>query len=1073
MSVTTKIFKQKLIDKYLSKFSYQDIESFEDKWKLIQKWKTLYDDGLLDNIKEISINAEFINDIFGTVLGYATLLNPAGEVYNLKREKTTFMDSSRPDGVLGYFSKEINDVRVVIELKDATTDLDKKQKRHDHRTPVEQAFSYFYKYDGRCNWIIVSNFVEIRLYRTSTASLYESFNLKDMDNKSEFLKFYYLLCKEHLISQSEKSIVDTMFHENKEMEDEISNEFYDKYKEIRQSLYTSLIENNPEIDELTLFTKSQKIMDRFIFIFFCQQTNLLPAHTYENLVNSVHNSFNISIWNQLKGLFEAINEGNPDKNINGYNGGLFKKDIELDNLIVEDAILERFIEFKSYDFNSDLNVNILGQIFEQSISDVEEIKKEINGIEPDDGGKRKKDGIFYTPYYITRYIVEETVGTYLKNKREEIKQSLFKDGIFKTIVTKQSTNRKNKIEIKSWEDIPLETEGMSDEEQMHIDAVKQLHLAYWKAYEDVLKNIKICDPACGSGAFLNQCFDYLYEEMQFILDSKWSLAPMDLSEDITSEILQNNLFGVDKNPESVEITKLSLWLKTARKNQPLTTLDNNIKCGNSLVNDKDICGEFAFNWEEEFSEIFAAGGFDIIIGNPPYGAKVDSLEKNFINNHFKTMEGIFDTYKAFFELGINLLKPNGYLGYITPNTYFGLKKSGKKLRKFLFDNVLLKIVEAYDVFQDASVDPVISIYQKRQVENAPLEIVLFPRKIEYDINFISRGTLIIKNQKALRKNPDLSFNYKIDQEKEQIIDEIKDRSDVLEDFYSTYNGAKPYCTGKGIPPQTKEMGKKGRSSLGVYESYEQVDDTWVPYMRGKNIFRFFHKWDRLFIKYGENLAEPRNPEIFFREKIFIRQTSDSLIATLDLGNVSNNTLHIIFSTDKEKYSNKYLLGLLNSKLMNWIYRYEYPLEDGKENAEIKLAFIRKLPVIIGTPEKITKVEGIVDNLLVTCQKRQEEKENFLNATKTIYGLKKISQKMWDFEKLSYEEFLGELEKDKKLTVKDKYDLFSILEEKTKRIKNLNKVVLNLQIELDDTVFKIYNISEDVQKMIKTETEIIL
>ena len=152
-------------------------------------------------------------------------------------------------------------------------------------------------------------------------------------------------------------------------------------------------------------------------------------------------------------------------------------------------------------------------------------------------------------------------------------------------------------------------------------AVIQLHLEYWTAYETVLKEIKICDPACGSGAFLNQCFDYLHEEMNYVLEMKhlYDEGQINLF-DIDKEILQNNLFGVDINPESVEITKLSLWLKTAKKNQTLASLDNNIKCGNSIIADLDVAGEYAFNWKEEFPQVLQMVDLILLLQSALWGS---------------------------------------------------------------------------------------------------------------------------------------------------------------------------------------------------------------------------------------------------------------------------------------------------------------------------------------------------------------------------------------------------------------------------------------------------------------------
>ena len=151
---------------------------------------------------------------------------------------------------------------------------------------------------------------------------------------------------------------------------------------------------------------------------------------------------------------------------------------------------------------------------------------------------------------------------------------------------------------------------MTEDEEMYRTAVSHLHLKYWTAYENVLKEIKICDPACGSGAFLNQCFDYLHEEMNFVLEMK-------------------RLYNEGQ---------LTLWLKTAKQNQTLASLADNIKCGNSIVTDPEIAGKYAFNWQAEFPQVFANGGFDIIIGNPPYGATLDQPTKKYLTEKYITTE---------------------------------------------------------------------------------------------------------------------------------------------------------------------------------------------------------------------------------------------------------------------------------------------------------------------------------------------------------------------------------------------------------------------------------------------------
>ncbi|GAH77577.1 unnamed protein product, partial [marine sediment metagenome] len=214
------------------------------------------------------------------------------------------------------------------------------------------------------------------------------------------------------------------------------------------------------------------------------------------------------------------------------------------------------------------------------------------------------------------------------------------------------------------------------------------------------------DPACGSGAFLIQAFDYLYKEGQFVNDE---LAKLQKGYrqifDLDKHILTNNIFGVDLNEESVEITKLSLWLKTANKERELTELDENIKCGNSLIDNPEIAGKKAFKWAEKFSNIMVNGGFDVIIGNPPY-VRVQNLSHEEIDYFKKIKKTAFkrvDISILFIELANTLLKSNGFISYITSNQFLSTEY-GEKTRKFILDN--FKIIEITDfgdlpVFQDA------------------------------------------------------------------------------------------------------------------------------------------------------------------------------------------------------------------------------------------------------------------------------------------------------------------------------------------------------------------------------------
>lgn len=1069
MSSTAKIFKERLIKNRLERFTRESVPDFDVKYREVCLWCRATTERNLDKTKEVTVQGSFMTRLFNQVFGYTEVIDDTN-CYHQERESKTVLDTTESDGALGFFYKEtgIKDVRVVVELKDAKTPLDKKQNRSSHLTPVEQAFSYANKNGSKCGWVIVSNFVETRLYKSTSSLEYETFDMRKMSDEDEFLRFYYFLCKDHLIAESGKSLIDELYQENEIEGIEITNQFYRTYKEIRNNLFLSLKEHNPDKDDLFLFTKSQKLMDRFTFICFCEDCDLLPQNTFGRLVETAKQSFSFSttrLWDQLRGLFASIDQGNPPMNINRYNGGLFKVDPDLDSLVVPDDILESFSQLSTYDFNSDLNVNILGQIFEQSISDVEQIKNEISGLETESKGKQKEDGIFYTPYYVTRYIVEQTVGIWLSQKKEELKTSLFQNGAFKVEVLKSSTRRMNTIEISQWQEIPDYNPEASEEENMFRDAVTKLHIEYWLKYEEALKQIKICDPACGSGAFLNQCYDFLYEEMRFVRDMQFELGYTQTTLfDVNKQILQNNLFGVDINAESVEITKLSLWLKTAKNDQTLASLDDNIKCGNSIVADRTVVDN-AFVWQDEFPEVFANGGFDIIVGNPPYGAQVDQAQKDYCAENYVTVSGGFDTYRVFFELGINILKSGGFLGYITPNTYLDIL-SGEKLREFLFSNTLLKIVEVFNVFPNAIVEPLISIYQKLSNPDATFEIILVPRSTALTSTFIADGIHSQKSQSDLRKNDKLIFNYKIDDQKEAIVDYIKQKTSHLSEYFFVYNGAKPYEVGKGTPPQTKEMTKRK-----VYNGYEKIDDTWVPYMRGKRIQRFSTMWDGEYIKYGINLAAPRNPDVFFREKIFVRQTGDTIIAQIDVGNVANNTLHVVFPKT-DQLQNKYLLGLLNSTFMTWYYQATHPLEVGKPMAEVKKNFIEELPFALGTPEQVSALVQKVDEMLSLCQTRYGIMQKFIQFLIHAYEPKSISEKIEAFDTLTFKEFCAEMKKQKvKLSASQQMELLPLFQEKKDEIANLTSQIAEFHAQLDQTVYSIYGLDEESINRISSEIKI--
>lgn len=335
------------------------------------------------------------------------------------------------------------------------------------------------------------------------------------------------------------------------------------------------------------------------------------------------------IWQWLLRLFGAMNDGRAfgDHKINQFNGGLFAADPELEALQVPNSVFcERgqgqneaslaantlTLLYLSANYNyasswgegvanegttlaakSDpersIGLYTLGRIFEQSITELEILEAEEEGrMSVNKESKRKRDGVYYTPEWVVERIVDETVGRRLKDMKA--------------------------------------TCGWPSERREALPTIEAV-----EAYEAELRDIRIVDPACGSGAFLITTLGYLLDEWKALRDVRRQLGQRMAEEDWTDgavrEILRRNLYGVDINPASVEITKLALWLHTARSDRPLSSLDAHIRDGNSLIgpefydglapySDDEVERINAFDWQAAFPGVEAKGGFDAVVGNP-------------------------------------------------------------------------------------------------------------------------------------------------------------------------------------------------------------------------------------------------------------------------------------------------------------------------------------------------------------------------------------------------------------------------------------------------------------------------
>ena len=850
----------------------------------------VYKTDFLPKIENIKTSKEeqyqygFLDDLFVKVLGYT--LNPTPE-YNLTSEFKNLSDSKKADGAVLKDGKAI----AVIELKSTKTKVMDKI--------VNQAFNYKHNHPT-CKYIITSNFEKLRLY-VEHSDAYEEFNLFGLDEE-RFTLLYTLLSKESIFAD----VALTLKSKSKLQEEEISNELYKKYAELRANLFDNIIKNNPNIDKHILLEKTQTILDRMVFIFFSEDRGILPTNTIQSIIDHYKDDIeDRHLYHFYKIYFKAINIGNAKLNIAEYNGGLFAEDEVLPNLIIDDDVINECpLALSAYDFNSDVDVNILGHIFENSLNDIEELKAKIDEDDFDvKKSKRKKNGVFYTPEYITKYIVDNTLGTLCQAKKEELKLDNIDVGIPK------NPKKLNKGETKQKEALD--------------------------AYRVYLLGLKILDPACGSGAFLNQALNYLLEEHDFIDESIKTLMGGSVLGlyDVKKGILENNLYGVDINAEAVEIAKLSLWLRTVESGRKLNKLADKIKVGNSLIDDKSVAGD-AFVWEEEFSEVFEQGGFDVVIGNPPYLGGRDWKNKeteSYFLDRYEVAEYQFDMYILFWELGVRVTKKEGLLSYITPNTWLNNQKN-TQLRNYILSNTSIESLVDYsqvEVFKDASVLTTIAILRKDMTGKET--IVYKP----IDGNLLEVNKM---SQAIWLHNKYHIMNINLSSKDNEILKKIEVQSEPLENIARIKFGVKLYEKGKGIPKQESYFSKDK-----IYESNIKLDETYRQYLTGRDIERYRYVWNNTWVKYGENLAAPRDADLFIDSKIVVRRiVGERLIATVIKEDYVTSQLLQIVKLEDEKLTNT-IMAILTSSMMIYFFKKKYNRQE-KTFPEIRIYELGSLPI---------------------------------------------------------------------------------------------------------------------------------
>ncbi|MFC1793428.1 Eco57I restriction-modification methylase domain-containing protein [Planctomycetota bacterium] len=577
--------------------------------EIICKWADIESSGKLEKMKETAIEGEFCKEVFGDALGYVFFADNK-ERWNFQPKH--FVNGGHADAAIGIFDakRKKPQVRAVIELKGPTTNVDK--DRSQGRTAVQQCWDYLYALPD-CPWGIVCNYVSFRLYhRTQTTRVYELFTLQGLRNKDTFLQFYYLLEKGGLLPTPLVKIprADYLLEKCLTREREVGDELYDRYDVERRKLITHLAGETWKFPLDKAIRITQKLLDRIIFVAFCEHRELLPKQSLLKAWRDIPPFRRVTNpkWQNFLDLFASIDQGSVNGEIPPYDGGLFRKDPDVDELQLDDEWTDFFKTVGGYDFAHEINVDVLGHIFEKSINDIEKIR--LTGLfksEADEkprprmvkSAERKKGGIYYTPPEFTRFITDHTVGTVINERIKTLERNF---GI-----------RLDEID--------------STTEKTRVTAFAE------RALDDI-REIKVVDPACGSGAFLIRAYEVLedkYIEIINVLEIHEPVMAEELRNNISDFILHDNLFGVDLSHDAVEIAQLALWLCSAHKGKTLADLSKNIICGNSLVSDStvDLC---ALDWSKTFPDVFNRPnpGFDCVIGNPPW-ERIKLQEREFFD----------------------------------------------------------------------------------------------------------------------------------------------------------------------------------------------------------------------------------------------------------------------------------------------------------------------------------------------------------------------------------------------------------------------------------------------------------
>ncbi|MFA7288361.1 MAG: TaqI-like C-terminal specificity domain-containing protein [Melioribacteraceae bacterium] len=841
---------------------------------------------------EADVRKDFIDKFF-LALGWDMYHNEQKNPYEqeVKIERGMFIGrvQKRADYAF-YIAPNYRDVKFYLEAKKPSRNL-------------FNADDYFqacrYGWNSQTEITFLFDFEELHILdcrikpdiSTILYSKIKSYHYTEYLNPDTFAEIYWLLSREAVADNSlskfaenlpkpkGKSVQKGLFKGSYQSIDEA---FLIELDEIRDSLAKSFKKSNPFLASEQLTEMTQRTIDRLVFIRFLEDKQIEPEH-YISAFGDSKNS-----WKDFKSASRKLDAK--------YNGVVFKRHLLDSDEFNEpndktfSSICEELAHVNSpYNFDI-IPIHILGSIYERFLGKVVIATDKRVRIE-EKPEVRKAGGVYYTPQYIVNYIVDNTVGKQIEGKT------------------------------------PIE-----------------------------IAKLSFADISCGSGSFLITVFDRLleyhrkwYQENEtqakkdgcYFQDGKWILSLKQ-----KQKILTNNIYGVDLDSQAVEVTQLSLYLKlledettaTAQdtwvmfKEQLLPNLKNNIICGNSLIGTDILEGGLfkredelklkPMNFEDAFPDIMKSGGFDAIVGNPPYLYSAGKDYKEYYLTHFTFNQYQTDYYVYFIEKSLQFIKPNGMFSYIVSDSWLNSNYFRIVRETLLSKHCINKIaVFDYPVFKKVALENSIFIINVNS-EPKNIEIIRFANPQLYSTtNYIEPNEALDVGLLNPRKSKDADRIFKL----------IEINSSPLINFIKINRGLHAYRTdGYGLSKYETGYQTKKDKELQSYHSNEKLDKSFLPEIKGKDIDRYIYNYSRKYISYGKWLAEPRTPDFFYNSKIVLRKIIGTKIHGTFIKEpiAIDQSLYIIINKDSENENLlKILLGILCSSLGAWYIKNKYSIFD--------------------------------------------------------------------------------------------------------------------------------------------------